>query len=703
MENNYRPRGLLRAIAHEKPALTQWTKEMLQYPDIVVSEDVAAPHKNFFKSRLEISKDVFEQLVSHAHVHSPHLARLISKAWDVNEEMAVSMIRQIETSQEEARDLQMEAQRLLRFTEKQMSKYTREAEGARERAAFAERENMRLGADIEVLEGKLAAEKLEIRKLRELVDDLRAGGDDDVDLRKGSGNDEQLEDALSRMGRESAMQQQYGRDMDRLVSKLNPAMFALQNRGASAKIAASSGSDAACQTERHADDDEEGGTFKVHLAPPRPPKKKKLGWHLPYGFRALMANFKVCKRVLPLKSLRRMILVFYLQKLVSDDKYDRDGLPRLTMQEHTYEELFNKYGLKNLTDWHVSELINSLRFFHKSKSHSCKRLELFGNFLGAFEKKTATRTRYLKWGDIFFMKAVAELKRLGILTNAVEHKEETRLGISRGKAVSMAKDLFGHIGSTGLGHILELVNQLPSYEAISPTSHFLHPKAKKLSSGGGGGASTSLAAIDDGDFVLPTQSTPIGKRAMEKLDLDDVLYLFLEEWLSNNTRWSKRLNTVFFRHCVSFRANLGAVVKVNTADHYDPKMEDQEDDGYFHTLEYPAFRCCAIELDPDAPDDSIEVWFNEARKLLANNANREFKLGWREVVDKASGDTFFYNDTTEECAWEIPRDDRVNSDVEIDRPTFVEYAKFRGWWREVEQGPRGAGNKPRGLTRMKIV
>ena len=119
---------------------------------------------------------------------------------------------------------------------------------------------------------------------------------------------------------------------------------------------------------------------------------EKLGWHLPYGFRALMSNFKKCKRVLPLKSLRRMVLAFYVQKIASDEKYDRDGLPRLTMQAHVYEELFNKYGLKNLTDWHVSELISSVRHF---RDHD-KRVELFGNLLGAFEPKEATKRRYLK-------------------------------------------------------------------------------------------------------------------------------------------------------------------------------------------------------------------------------------------------------------------------------------------------------------------
>ena len=333
------------------------------------------------------------------------------------------------------------------------------------------------------------------------------------------------------------------------------------------------------------------------------------------------------------------------------------------MQEHAYEELFNKYGLKNLTDWHVSELINSVRHFREASA----RVELFGNFLGAYEAPTATKTRYLKWGGLFFMKAVRWLSDGGVLPDDLAYREDTTILLSVKKAMALIRYVFAHIGARDLSRILGLV------EALSRSSH---------------GRSSEMLTLDDDAF-----------------DLDDVLKLMMEEWLANNTRWSKRLNIAFFRHATSYRVVLdgGGVVRARDFA-FDKDEEYQEDGGYFHTLELPQWRACVAPLcDPGVDADA---YFEEARKLLQSNEKRERKLRWREVVDKASGESYFYNETEGVTAWTIPESETggVNPDVEVDRVTFCEYAKFRGMAQGGER-QRGGRKKPkvRGLTHVQLI
>ena len=265
----------------EVDALLKWTSEIVieqedeatsrareSQPEAWLDEMIQAPPSSTPSDMIELQKDVAEQLISHAHIHSPALSRLLSKAWDVNYSLARSMVRSLDESGRSFKQLEARVHRLVAFSEKEVQKHRRHAREAKQRANFAEREIVRLSADAELAESKLESAQLEIAKLRALISDLRqdkiVGGKQHEDV-----PDDALESALGRIDRESAMQQKYARDMDALVRKLKNQ----SRRAESSETPAAA--DAASQTERASATSEGDPVRKERPPPPPPPARKK--------------------------------------------------------------------------------------------------------------------------------------------------------------------------------------------------------------------------------------------------------------------------------------------------------------------------------------------------------------------------------------------------------------------------------------------
>ena len=117
-------------------------------------------------------------------------------------------------------------------------------------------------------------------------------------------------------------------------------------------------------------------------------------------------------------------------------------------------------------------------------------------------------------------------------------REDATVGLSKQRAVALARNLFAHIGAKDVSRIVALVEALRGEKEAYGTY----------------------------------------------FDLDDVLALIMEEWLSNNTRWSKRLNGVFFKtgRAKSYKSVLSGSAVVAAAPEWthDAKEEwQQEDEG----------------------------------------------------------------------------------------------------------------------------
>ena len=94
--------------------------------------------------------------------------------------------------------------------------------------------------------------------------------------------------------------------------------------------------------------------------PPAAPTKKVKGRHIPVTFREHMNSFPKKVRNMTLRGVRRIVMQVFLEKIDNDAIHDDSSHTRLPMGQFVTEFLYNKYGLPQLADYHVTYVRLSL-------------------------------------------------------------------------------------------------------------------------------------------------------------------------------------------------------------------------------------------------------------------------------------------------------------------------------------------------------
>ena len=132
--------------------------------------------------------------------------------------------------------------------------------------------------------------------------------------------------------------------------------------------------------------------------PPQSAPKLKKGMHMPFGIRVAMGEFPNNKRIMQRRVYLQSVLSFFFFKITADRLSDEmvPPRPRNAPCAEVYHFLLQKYGLAKITDWNVTEIVNSTRHFAQDEEspEGCRgRALIFGRLIGAFQVRREEEER----------------------------------------------------------------------------------------------------------------------------------------------------------------------------------------------------------------------------------------------------------------------------------------------------------------------
>ena len=132
--------------------------------------------------------------------------------------------------------------------------------------------------------------------------------------------------------------------------------------------------------------------------PPQGAPKLKKGMHMPFGIRVAMGEFPNNKRIMQRRVYLQSVLSFFFFKITADRLSDEmvPPRPRNAPCAEVYHFLLQKYGLAKITDWNVTEIVNSTRHFAQDEEspEGCRgRALIFGRLIGAFQVRSEGEKR----------------------------------------------------------------------------------------------------------------------------------------------------------------------------------------------------------------------------------------------------------------------------------------------------------------------
>lgn len=279
-----------------------------------------------------------------------------------------------------------------------------------------------------------------------------------------------------------------------------------------------------------------GPSVEISLLP-IPRKAVKRVPDVPFEFRVLMSVFTFARPVRPLSlPLARRL---FLQLLLDKGSYDRATLPvqgfRLSLAQYVCEYYGHKYGLPQLSDMRVSELITSVR------AHALidVRARIFDMLCAAVVSRRDGRPLLNQSACDFIVGIFDDLRASKVLSrervtgtgSAVTPLElDGTFFIPRAAAVRIARARFAFAPRSTIVRLSAEISLLPS----PGDSHF-----------------NSVLSLGD---AMTTSSTTgsllssVSGTINSLIDLDAFLRLMLCEWITEQVAWEDRIAAAFDRY-----------------------------------------------------------------------------------------------------------------------------------------------------------
>lgn len=196
----------------------------------------------------------------------------------------------------------------------------------------------------------------------------------------------------------------------------------------------------------------------IELPPPEAPRKKTKGSHIPAAFRDLMNSFPKKVRVLSKRGVRRLICQVFLEKAENDKVHREANHEILPIAQFVSDFLYNKYGLSTLTDYHMTELIQSVRGFYKDDS----RVRFFDLFVGAVHAHEDGRPVMGGAALAFVVDLYSRLSDSKQITKeSLAADASAFIEISRNRALMTAKEAFSYMATPLVNNLVVRIEALP--------------------------------------------------------------------------------------------------------------------------------------------------------------------------------------------------------------------------------------------------
>uniref|UniRef100_A0A7S1U5F7 WW domain-containing protein n=1 Tax=Phaeomonas parva TaxID=124430 RepID=A0A7S1U5F7_9STRA len=487
--------------------------------------------------------------------------------------------------------------------------------------------------------------------------------------------DDQADELLAKIVKEQEKQVTFLEDMDRHVSSVDRRVFRLKSA-----VTVYNTAEVECQTEESALQQQAeapeaaGGGGGVNVALHPCPVATELdvlpvGRHVPYELRQLMTAFPLTRRVPTLKSVMSVAMQIFRSKIEADREARGTGGEILSLSDVVHQFFFKKYGLDNLVNLHLSQLLLGLEH-HNVEGRIPILRELLG--INLKHKPVGRADR-----DIAFI--------LGFLDE--------------------------------LQQVVDMVAQENSKENVIEV-HRDHTKDC---------AKAYLARfVPDGGMVaaqrIRVMPAPVSLKSQHCVSFDLVLQEMFRQWTDVTAIWTEHLKYVFNKHCEYFsvvrdmefaddkgareqdcilvevdrneglkkrrrtmrvyqgltddedtfakpssdaasRRRLTALVMGNdeaNRPHFNQSVSTGQvsvsnaSNGVVALLSQDIF-CEALRLmDPEISDDACDMVYRHACALYTKETERLFEKLWATKVDRDTGQAFYINTENLRTQWTPP-------------------------------------------------
>lgn len=352
---------------------------------------------------------------------------------------------------------------------------------------------------------------------------------------------------------------------------------------------------------------------------PIPVVRPESGLHIPLLLRRLMAKHPQSHRVMSKKAMERLIIHIYIDKIREDKAQMRASGRVLSMSEHVYSYLTEKYGLQSLTDPHVAELIESLRYYKEGSERSLR----FGHFLGCFNKPDELPEYDIRV-DGFVLHVLENLKEQHAKKSVEAGFIETTGRVIIDLAQIVAEVLFP------LGN-QDVINMM--YDRI-----------------------TTLKCVSADD------------EQEDKVLVDDFLAIMIDTWVALDKIWVDKLRRLYHDNAKFYYKVNGYMIETTKDAVARPDAE------FVSIVSFNDFLMILEESDPNLPDSKAKMIFDQGVAFLHKSQLEHHESKWQQYHDPETGKNFFYSKETNESSWERPKLETFEVG-EITLPAFLHVAK----------------------------
>ncbi|GBG34165.1 Methylthioribose kinase [Hondaea fermentalgiana] len=564
-------------------------------------------------------------------------------------QLAAVMRCDVQVQLRNTEELAERMQKLVTFAERQLRRAKFRAELATERAATSKEECDDTMVSMRVLREEHAQLRQQANDYANVIQRISDNSAQELEWSIAASSDAALDDALSNLEQEQRRKVKSLRDLDKLVAKLGmDHLQALSNNNFRLQMPSA---EVACATDATAPPSALEALAEARgrvshggpdLDPPVAiPKRWRIGWNIPFALRQQMSTFQVNKRVLQIGLARKHIYSIYASRnnpiktsggkdgALNQSKYSSTRSAQgsniaastsVSLSICTHQFFSNLYGLDKLTDWHVTELLNSVQqhsldprvavfgylirmiredAFCKTRSGpkllpvgTSSSSEARGALSRMATKKTRSWTRKALTSEeieqISFdrddpaavaflfdlLDKVAEIGEIG--TSALQPSEDDRPVLPRTLALQIAS---AHMQQWKVVNAADILRAIGSIIPVDPNSGNFGgalgtPAAKSRAKGKGFAAkdlSTSLPPAEastpldnysdnTNDTVSETSTISRGDAdSIAYVDLDEVLLIILQGWVAHERSWQGRLRDVFLTYCTVKKFSYGGV------------------------------------------------------------------------------------------------------------------------------------------------